>query len=237
MTTTFASDLYQFIKFAESEVGEACTLQLKSLLNQYHTIQRLGKNGELPAKPNPFDYVIHHESECYFKRLSNSLLENTGPELIAVFTQEQLLHYAEVTLKANDLDIIDLPQPPKAISYVFDDGSEILYCCYTPSSARSDGLMAIPLYDISLMDRFALACLQAHPGYAAKSTKADPSHPGVGKYCTVGPASEQQQTYLLKFEDNSRSDAVLYDESEARALFAAAESRGWNCHLFELVNR
>lgn len=64
-----------------------------------------------------------------------------------------------------------------------------------------------------------------------------PEQTGVGDYCTVGPASEQYQKFLLLFEDRSRGMCIYTDEEEARRVFACAESRGWNCHLFGLLRR
>ncbi len=60
---------------------------------------------------------------------------------------------------------------------------------------------------------------------------------GVGDYCTIGPASEQAQKFLLMFEDRDRGVCIYTDEQQARTAFADAESRGWNCHLFGLLRR
>ena len=43
--------------------------------------------------------------------------------------------------------------------------------------------------------------------------------------------------FVLRFEDQDRGEAHYTDEAEARAMFARAEARGWNCHLFVHVNR
>ena len=64
-----------------------------------------------------------------------------------------------------------------------------------------------------------------------------PANTGVGDYCTVGPASEQAQKFLLMFEDADRGVCIHKDEAEARTAFARAEANGWNCHLFGLLRR
>lgn len=63
------------------------------------------------------------------------------------------------------------------------------------------------------------------------------SNTGVGEYCTVGPASEQVQKFMLIFEDKSRGMCIYSDEQEARSAFTRAEALGWNCHLFGLLRR
>lgn len=65
----------------------------------------------------------------------------------------------------------------------------------------------------------------------------DPKQTGVGSWCAPGPAAEQKRMFVLRFEDQDRGEAHYTDEAEARAMFARAEARGWNCHLFVHVNR
>lgn len=72
---------------------------------------------------------------------------------------------------------------------------------------------------------------------AARAGHEPCARSGVGDYCTVGPASEQAQKFLLMFEDRDRGVCIYPDEHQARTAFAEAESRGWNCHLFGLLRR
>lgn len=80
-----------------------------------------------------------------------------------------------------------------------------------------------------------LQAAQAQP--EAYIRQRDPSQTGVGYWCAPGPVSEQQRTYVLRFEDADRGEAHFHDEDEAYNAFAAAEGRGWNCHLFAQMPR
>ncbi len=60
---------------------------------------------------------------------------------------------------------------------------------------------------------------------------------GTGHLCSVGPAADQMQRYLLRFEDADRGEALHYDQAEAYRAFGQAEAMGWNCHLFQLAPR
>lgn len=60
---------------------------------------------------------------------------------------------------------------------------------------------------------------------------------GVGDYCTVGPADEQTNQFLLVFDDADRGWTFFSDEDAAMTAFKNAEATGWNCHLFGLVRR
>ena len=83
------------------------------------------------------------------------------------------------------------------------------------------------------------ACAPRHHAPVAPALKYvdDPKQTGVGSWCAPGPAAEQKRMFVLRFEDQDRGEAHYTDEAEARAMFARAEARGWNCHLFVHVNR
>jgi hypothetical protein len=60
---------------------------------------------------------------------------------------------------------------------------------------------------------------------------------GVGQWCASGPVDKQERRYLLRFEDAERGDVSFTEELQAGSMFARAEARGWNCHLFAHMPR
>lgn len=66
------------------------------------------------------------------------------------------------------------------------------------------------------------------------TTTSPPREPTL-EWCH--PRDHDKQTWILIFEDQDRASAVYHNEAEARAAFASAEDRGWNCNLFTSVRR
>lgn len=60
---------------------------------------------------------------------------------------------------------------------------------------------------------------------------------GVGALCH--PGDRQTRLWMLMFDDAERrgDTAIFTDETQAKQMFADAEARGWNCHLFVSADR
>jgi hypothetical protein len=65
-----------------------------------------------------------------------------------------------------------------------------------------------------------------------------PMESGKGKLCApVSNGVDQEESYLLVFEDHGRENIIFTDRVCARIAFAKFEFSGWNCHLFEQMKR
>jgi hypothetical protein len=71
-----------------------------------------------------------------------------------------------------------------------------------------------------------------------KMPPPSPEESGKGKLCApVSNGVDQEEHYLIVFEDNDRENIIMTDRQLAREAFARFELSGWNCHLFEQMKR
>lgn len=89
--------------------------------------------------------------------------------------------------------------------------------------------------DNSTMDN-ALMMDRLYAMLSAAPTPPEPiNHANLFKWCH--PGDRQEQRWLLMFDDRDCGYNLYEVEADAIEGFNAAESRGWNCHLFTSVPR